>query len=102
MKFFCISDNIDTQLGMQLAGIECVVLHQPHHFERELALAFKRKDVGVILVTEKLIKLDRALVFDYKLNNKRPLIVEIPDRHATSKVSDSIARYVKEAVGIDI
>ena len=28
MKFFLISDNIDTQMGMRLAGIEGVVVHE--------------------------------------------------------------------------
>ena len=28
MKFFLISDNIDTQMGMRLAGIDGVVVHE--------------------------------------------------------------------------
>ena len=28
MKFYLISDNIDTQIGMRLAGIEGIVLHE--------------------------------------------------------------------------
>ena len=27
MKFYLLSDNIDTQMGMRLAGIEGVVVH---------------------------------------------------------------------------
>ena len=27
MKFYLISDNIDTQIGMRLAGVEGVVVH---------------------------------------------------------------------------
>ncbi len=27
MKFYLISDNIDTQMGMRLAGIDGVVVH---------------------------------------------------------------------------
>ena len=29
MKFYLISDNIDTQMGMRLAGIDGVVVHEP-------------------------------------------------------------------------
>ncbi len=102
MKFYCISDNIDTSLGMRLSGIEGAVVHEKDEFVRELKKAFDDESVGIVLVTEKLIKLDPELVFDYKLNNRRPLIVEIPDRHGTSDISGSIARYIKEAVGVEI
>ena len=27
MKLFCISDNIDTRMGMRLTGVEGVVVH---------------------------------------------------------------------------
>ena len=28
MRFYLISDNVDTQVGMRLAGIEGVVVHE--------------------------------------------------------------------------
>jgi V/A-type H+-transporting ATPase subunit F len=59
-------------------------------------------EVAIVLMTEKLVKLCDAYVYDLKLNRKRPLIVEIPDRHATSKITTAISRYVQEAIGIKI
>ena len=44
----------------------------------------------------------REKVYDYKLTRETPLIVEIPDRHATSKISDTISHYLAEAVGIKL
>lgn len=102
MKFFVISDNIDTQIGMRLTGIEGVVVHEPDEVEQALRDAFSNEDIGIVLMTRKLIQLCPDLVFDYKLNHKRPLIVEIPDRHATSQISDTISRYIREAVGIQV
>lgn len=102
MKFFVISDNIDTQIGMRLSGIEGVVVHEPDEVESALKDACSKDDIGIILMTRKLIQLCPDLVFDYKLNHKRPLIVEIPDRHATSQISDTISRYIREAVGIQV
>lgn len=102
MKFYLISDNIDTQLGMRLAGIEGRVVHQPEEVEEALKAAYADPDIGIVLMTKKLIQLCAETVFEYKLNNKRPLIVEIPDRHATSQISDTISRYIQEAVGIKI
>ena len=36
MKFYLLSDNIDTKMGMRLAGIEGVVIHEAEEVEREL------------------------------------------------------------------
>lgn len=102
MKFYLISDNIDTQMGMRLSGIEGVVVHTPEEISEALDNAMELEDVGVILMTEIAVKKCREKVYDYKLNRKQPLIVEIPDRHATSKISDTISRYLNEAVGIKV
>ena len=100
MKFFLISDNTDTQMGMRIAGIEGVVAHSREHVEQELDKAVEDKDVAVVLMTEKLVELCHDKVYDIKLNRRRPLIVEIPDRHGNSGVVESISRYVEEAIGI--
>ncbi len=102
MKFYLISDNIDTQMGMRLAGINGVVVHQPDEVKRELENAIKDKDIAVILMTEKLVKLCSELVYDIKLNHKSPLIVEIPDRHATSQITETINNYVSDAIGLKL
>lgn len=102
MKFFLISDNIDTHMGMRIAGIEGVVAHSRDHVVSELRAAAENEDVAVVLMTEKLVELCRDEVYDIKLNRRRPLIVEIPDRHGNSGVIDSISRYVEEAIGIRI
>lgn len=102
MKFYVISDNIDTQMGMRLAGIEGVVVHEEQEVRDALSKAAEDEDVGIVLMTEKLIKLCDELVFDMKLHQKRPLIVEIPDRHATSKITTAISRYVQESIGVRI
>ena len=102
MRFFLISDNVDTQVGMRMAGIEGVVVHEAEEVHAALSDAMEQPDVAVILMTEHLVSLCRELVDDLKLHRSRPLIVEIPDRHGSSEVSEAIARYVKEAVGITI
>ena len=102
MQFYLISDNIDTQMGMGLAGIDGVVVHEPEEVERELEKALENKNVAVILMTEKLMKLCSELVYDVKLNRKSPLIVEIPDRHATSQITSSIDKYVSDAIGLKL
>ena len=99
MRFYVISDNNDTCVGMRLAGIEGTVVHELH---QALAAAMNMDDVAVILMTEHLVKMCGDLVDDLKLNRSRPLIVEIPDRHGNGRAKDSITRYVREAIGIKI
>lgn len=102
MKFYVISDNRDTCIGMRMTGIEGTVVHEYDEVKAELEKAYSNEEIGIVLMTKKLIDMCSDIVFDYKLNYKRPLIVEIPDRHATSKISDTISKYIREAVGIKL
>lgn len=102
MRFFLISDNVDTLMGMRLAGIDGVVVHEDHEVREHLTKAMDMEDVAVILMTERLVSLCPELVYELKLNRKQPLIVEIPDRHGSGRAKDSITRYVREAIGVKI
>ena len=37
-----------------------------------------------------------------KLSAHRPLVLEIPDRHSVGRASDSITRYIQEAIGVKL
>ena len=63
MKFFLISDNVDTKMGMRFAGIEGVVVHEKEDVRRELTNAMNREDIAVILMTEHLVSLCPDLVY---------------------------------------
>lgn len=102
MKFYCISDNIDTQMGMRLTGIEGVVVHEPQEVEQEITKACGNPEIGILLISEKLMKLCPDLIYDFKLHRKYPLLVEIPDRHGTADISGTITNYVREAIGVKI
>ncbi len=102
MKFYLISDNIDTQMGMRLAGVEGVVVHTAEEVNSALDTAFSDENTAVVLMTEKLVSLCHERVYQLKLNSRRPLIVEIPDRHGNSGVTEAIGRYVSEAIGIKL
>ena len=102
MKFYLISDNVDTLMGMHLAGIEGIVVHEDSEVRETLQKAMDMPDVAVILMTERLVQLCPELVYDLKLNRRQPLIVEIPDRHGSGRAKDSITRYVREDIGVKI
>lgn len=102
MKFFLLSDNVDTLVGMRLAGIEGVVVHERQEVLEALEKAMHMKDVAIILMTTKLVQTCPDVISDLKLKLKKPLIVEIPDRHGSAKIGETIDRYVSEAIGVKL
>ena len=102
MRMFLISDNVDTLTGMRLAGIDGVVVHEKQEIKQALDEVLSQKDIGIILMTEKLGKEIPEIVDDIKLNRTFPLFVEIPDRHGSGRRPDFITAYINEAIGIKI
>ncbi|MBE6838839.1 MAG: ATP synthase subunit F [Ruminococcus sp.] len=102
MQFYLISDNADTHTGMRLAGIDGVIVHNESEVRDELNRAAENPDIAVVLLTDKLFEMCGDYIYDFKLKKKRPLVVEIPDRHATSHITSTISRYLQEAIGISL
>ena len=71
-------------------------------YKRQVELAARDPDIGVLLITEKLAGLCADQIAPLKLTAQRPLVVEIPDRHSAGRSSDSITRYIREAIGVKI
>jgi len=102
MRFHLISDNIDTSMGMRMCGIEGVVVHEKDEVTAALQAAMDDPDIGIVLMTERLVSLCPELVYEIKLNRRTPLIVEIPDRHGSGRAKDSITKYVRDAIGVKV
>ena len=102
MKMYLISDNIDTQIGMRLAGVEGVVVHTAEEVSAELDRIFTDSSIGIVLLTEKLGKLIPGKISSLKMNTPIPLIVEIPDRHGSRDIVNSINNHVREAIGLKL
>jgi len=102
MKMYLISDNLDTWTGMRLAGVEGVVVHEEQELKEELDKVLADKEIGVVLLTEKFGRDFPNLINDVKMNYKRPLFVEIPDRHGTGRKPDFITSYINDAIGLKL
>ncbi len=102
MKFYLLSDNIDTRAGMRLAGVEGKVVHTEEEFRTAFEEVLSDKEIAVLLITEKLVDLCPEFVAEQKVNNKIPLVVELPDRHGTQRPDDYIMSYVREAIGLKV
>lgn len=102
MKMYLISDNVDTLTGMRLAGVEGVVVHKREELKTALDNAFKDKDIGILLLTEKFGKDYPDIVNDAKLTHTIPLILDVPDRHGTGRSPNFITDYVNQAIGLKL
>jgi V/A-type H+-transporting ATPase subunit F len=102
MKFYLLSDNTDTQMGLRLVGIEGQVIHDRQVFLNVLDGLLNRLDIGIILITNKLIELAPDVISALKLKNTHQIILEIPDRRGNSLIGKSIDAYVAEAIGVKL
>ena len=89
MKMYLISDNIDTLTGMRLAGVEGEVVHGRREAKQAVEKILEDKDLGILLLTE-------------KLSFEIPVLVEVPDRHGSGRQPNFITNYINEAIGIKI
>jgi len=102
MRFYLISDNVDTQKGMRLAGIEGVVVHGQDDVLKALDACISDNTIGIVLITERLASLIPARIDEMRRLGHRQLIVMVPDRHGTQREPDSITKYVRDAIGVKI
>lgn len=102
MKTYLISDNIDTLVGLRMAGIQGTVVHTREEVLKIMDDLSKDKNIGIIVITEKIESLVKEEVKTIKLSKYLPLIIEIPDRYGSSKEADWIVGYIREAIGLKI
>ena len=102
MKMYLISDNIDTLIGMRLAGIDGCVVHEADETVNAVKKAVSEKEIGVLLMTEKAASKAKSYVGELKLTLHTPLIVEIPDRHGSRDIAGSIEGLVQESIGLKL
>ena len=102
MKYFVIADNNDTHVGMRLAGIEGVVCRTAEEARAAIDTAAADPEIGILLITEQLAAQCEDKLAPMKMNLRTPLVVEIPDRNSHGRTSDSITRYIQEAIGVKL
>lgn len=102
MQFYLLSDNLDTLIGMRLAGAGGELVKNPEDLKETLRKILEREDIAVILLTSKLVSTCKDYILNVKLNLKKPLIVEIPGNTDISESGKSIVDYIHKTTGMDI
>ena len=91
-----------TKLGLRLCGIEGVVVDSEDQLRTEVEKCLADPEIGVLLITEKLVKLAPSYINGIKLGRSLPLIAEIPDRHGAGRTKEAISAYISEAIGVKL
>ena len=87
---------------MRLAGIEGAVVHEKEELKAELNRVLADKEVAVIILTEKFGREFPDVINEVRLGRSLPLLIEIPDRHGTTRGENFITSYVNEAIGVKL
>lgn len=77
MKMYCISDNMDTALGLKLAGIDTVFLQEKEEIETQINKILQEENVGILIVTDTIYELAKAKLDGIRQKLKMPLLVKI-------------------------
>ncbi len=101
MKLFCIADE-DTVRGFRLAGIGGQAVRTTEQAATALAGAAARSDCGLIILTEAVATGIRPQVDRLRLEQSRPVLVEIPGPEGPLPGRKSLRRLVQEAVGLRV
>ena len=78
MEIICISDNIETAVGLRLSGINTIFTTEREEAMEVINNSLKEKSVGIIAVTENIYKLIKNDVDNIRENYNLPLIISIP------------------------
>lgn len=99
MKFYVIGDE-DTVLGFNLVGIEGDIVQTPEEVKASLQKTFQMKDMGIIIISERLASSARELVNQYMYKTTFPLIIEIPDRLGPLERKGTVRDMIRSAIGV--
>ena len=101
MQFYVIADE-HTVTGFKLVGLEGEVVESADEAREALKKAFSAKEIGIIIITEKIAASLREEIESYIFGHTFPLIIEIPDRTGPMEGRVSIRQMVRSAVGVSM
>jgi V/A-type H+-transporting ATPase subunit F len=101
MRYYIIGDE-DAVLGFGLVGVDGRAAGSPEEAQEAFSAALSDKEVGIVLITERVAELIRPQVDRYVFTQNFPLIVEIPDRTGPLAGKPGIREMVNQAIGIKL
>ena len=99
MKYSIIGDD-DAVLGFEMVGVSGRTVRDPEEAHRAFLAVLEEREVGIIIITERVADMIRPLVDRFLFTESFPLIVEIPDRKGRQPDRPGIRDLVNTAIGI--
>lgn len=100
MRMYLISDNVDTHTGMRLSGVDGCVIHDEFALKTKLDSIAEDPTIGILFITEKIGRDFADEIMSFRQAHRTPLVVDIPDRHGTTKGENFLSAYTDSAMGI--
>lgn len=101
LKFHVIGDA-DTVLGFRLAGVEGDIVQTADETRESLERAFGRKDLGVLIMPERIAQVVRLQVDQHVTRATFPLIIEICDITGPMEGRKTVKEMIRAAVGVSL
>ncbi len=80
MKFYLITDDVDTSVGLRLAGVESKVLTDLTQGAQAIDDALRDDGIGILMVSHRVAAAYRDRIEEIRFSRSLPLIVTLPDR----------------------
>ena len=77
MKMYCITANMDTAVGLKLTVIDTVVVQKKEEIEIEIDKALEDKNIGILIVTDKIYEISKEKLNQIRNKFKIPLLVKL-------------------------
>lgn len=100
MKFFLLTEDVQSYIGFRLVGIDGEVIENRALFFKRLNEVCNDILVGVILVTDELVSESKEQFLKIKAQKNKP-IIEIPTHSSRYSVKESIDSYINSVIGIE-
>jgi V/A-type H+/Na+-transporting ATPase subunit F len=88
--------------GFALTGVGGVVVETSEALKQALDAALADSSIGIVLVTEDVARMARALVDDLMMQSELPLVVELPGPGDMSQSRPSIGETLHRMLGVEI
>ena len=75
MKMYCISQDIDTVVGLRLTGIQTAVVSEKEEVDSEIEQVLQDENIGILIVTKAIYEMAQSKLDEIRKNRKLPLIV---------------------------
>ncbi len=102
MRAYLLSDNLDSLVGLRLAGIEGRIARGADECRKAIEEVLEDPEIGILVLTEKVAETVPDLVQGLRERGELPLVVEIPDRHGMRRAADFLTAYVRDAIGVNL